>query len=50
VETLVEFDESVGQAPLNVRISLNSSIEFEIMFSLFVNTVDGSAGMDKAAQ
>ena len=50
METLVEFDESVGQAPLIVRISLNSSTEFEIMFFLLVNTVDDSAGMDKAAK
>ena len=42
VETLVEVEESVQQAPLNVSIIFPARLE--IMFSLFVNTVDGSAG------
>ena len=45
VETLVEVDESVGQATLNVSISRNSSIPFEIIFSICANTTDESAGM-----
>ena len=44
-ETLVEVNESVGEATLNVSISLNSSIQFEIVFSLFANTVNDSEGM-----
>jgi len=57
-ETLVEVDESDGQASLNVRIVLSDQpseffdqpSELEITFSLFASTVDGSAGMRYASQ
>ena len=48
METLIDVDESIGEATLNVSLTLNSSIQFEIMFSLFVNTVSGSTGMGNA--
>jgi len=47
-ETLVEVEESDQQATLNVRISFPTQLE--IMFSLFANTMDGSASMDNALQ
>ena len=49
VETLVEVNETDGQATLNVSISSpasNPALAFEIMFSLNVNSMDGSAGRD----
>ena len=49
VDTLVEVNETDGQATLNVSISSpqpDPALRFEIMFSLNVNSVDGSAGMD----
>ena len=45
METLIEVNESIGEATLNVSLTINSSIQFEIMFSLFANTMDGSTGM-----
>ena len=48
METLIEVNESIGEVTLNVSLTLNSSIQFEIMFSLFVNTVSGSTGMGNA--
>ena len=49
VDTLVEVNETDGQATLNVSISSpqpDPALRFEIMFSLNVDSVDGSAGMD----
>ena len=51
VETLVEVDESDGQATLNVSISFpepDPLLPFGITFRLFANTKDGSAGMGDA--
>ena len=53
VETMVEIDESDGRATLNVSISLpqpHPLLRFEIMFRLFANTKDGSAGMGDASE
>jgi len=50
METLIEVNESIGEAILNVSLILNSSIQFEIMFSLFANTVNDSAGMGNTTQ
>jgi len=47
METLIEVNESTGEATLNVSLTINSSIQFEIMFSLFANTMNGSTGMGK---
>ena len=47
METLIEVNESIGEATLNVSLAINSSIQFEIMFSLFANTMNGSTGMGK---
>jgi len=47
-EILVEVEESDQQATLNVRISFPTHLE--IIFSLFANTMDGSASMDDALQ
>ena len=49
VDTLLEVNETDGQATLNVSISSpqpDPALRFEIMFSLNVDSVDGSAGMD----
>ena len=48
METLVEVNESTAEATLNVSLTLNSSIQFEIMFSLFANTMNGSTAMGNA--
>jgi len=50
METLIEVNESIGEATLIVSLAINSSIQFEIMFSLFANTVNDSAGMSDAPQ
>ena len=53
VETLIEVNETDGQATLNVSISSpapDPSLEFEIMFSLRVDSIDGSAGRDGISQ
>ena len=50
VETLIEVNESIGEATLNVNMRLNSSIQFEIIFSLFANTMIDSSGMGNATQ
>ena len=53
VETLVEVNESDGRATLNVSISFPEPIaglQFEIVFTLLANTVDGSAGTGDARQ
>ena len=39
VETLIEVNESIGEATVNVNMRLNSSIQFEIKFFLFANTM-----------
>ena len=49
VDTLVEVNETDGQATFNVSISFpqpNPFYGFEIMFRLNVASVEGSAGMD----
>ena len=49
VETLIEVNETDGQATLNVSISSpqpDPILRFEIMFSLNVDSANGSAGMD----
>jgi len=48
MEMLIDVNESIGEVTLNVSLTLNSSIQFEIMFSLFVNTLNGSTGMGNA--
>lgn len=48
VDTLVEVDESFGQATLYVNISFpppDQTLQIGITFTLVVNTMDGSAGM-----
>jgi len=50
VETLIEVNESIGEATLNVNMRLNSSIQFEIMLFLFANTMIDSSGMGNATQ
>ena len=46
VETLVEVDESDGQATLNISISFPApDSQVGIMISLIASTMDGSAGM-----
>ena len=53
VDTLVEVNETNGQVTLNVTISHpppDPSLRFEIMFSLIVNSMDGSAGRDSIPQ
>jgi len=53
VEPLVQVDESDGQATLNVSISFpepDPLLQFEIVFTLLANTVDGSAGTSDARQ
>ena len=51
VETLVEVDESDGQATLNVSISFPefvAGLQFQIMFRLNANMMDITAGMGHA--
>ena len=54
VDTLVEVDETDGQATLNVSISsplpMPGIAELQIMFSLRVDSMDGSAGRDDIHQ
>ena len=53
VDTLVEVNETDGQATLNVSISSpqpNLFFRFEIMFSLNVASMEGSAGMNDISQ
>ena len=53
VDTLVEVNETDGQATLNVSISSpqpNPFFLFEIMFSLNVASMEGSAGMEDISQ
>ena len=50
METLIDVNESIGEATLNVSLTLNSSIQFEIMFSLLANTMNGSTGMGNATR
>ena len=53
VDTLVEVNETNGQATLNVSISSPQPepyLEFEINFSLNVASMEGSAGMDDISQ
>ena len=54
VDTLVEVNETDGQATLNVSISYPLPITgvpgLEIMFSLRVNSMDDSAGRDDIPQ
>ena len=51
VDTLVEVNESDGQATLNVSITSPLPVPwfrgFDIMFNLSVASVEGSAGMDE---
>ena len=50
MEILIEVNESIGEATLNVSLTINSSIQFEIMFSLFPNTMNGLTGMGNVTQ
>ena len=50
MEILIEVNESIGEATLNVSLTINSSIQFEIMFSLLANTMNGSTGMGNVTQ
>ena len=53
VDTLVEVNETDGQATLNVSISSpqpDPALRFEIIFSLNVGSVEGSAGMNDISQ
>jgi len=54
VDTLVEVNETDGQATLNVSISSPQLMPgipgIQIMFSLLVNSLDGSAGRDVIPQ
>ena len=54
VVTLVEVNEADGQATLNVSISsplpMPGVPELQIMFSLHVDSMDGSAGRDSILQ
>ena len=55
VDTLVEVNETDGQASLNVSISSPQPMpgltpDFELMFSLNVVSTDGTAGMDDILQ
>ena len=49
VETLVEVNETDGNATLNVSISMPEG-PIQIMFSLRVDSIDGSAGIDGTPQ
>ena len=48
VDTLVEVNETDGQATLDVNITVPGPevAAIEIMFSLRVDSIDGSAGRD----
>ena len=54
VDTLVEVNETDGQATLNVSIisplPMPGIVELQIMFSLRVDSMDGSAGRDDVLQ
>ena len=54
VDTLVEVNETDGQATLNVSISSpqpDPAVRaLQIMFTLLVNSIDGSAGRDGVPQ
>ena len=54
VDTLVEVNETDGQATLNVSINFPQLMPgipgIHIMFSLLVNSLDGSAGRDVIPQ
>ena len=53
VDTLVEVNETDGQATLNVSITQPlpvPGIPFQILFSLRVDSIDGSAGRDGIPQ
>ena len=53
VDTLVKVNETDGQATLNVSIISplpDPTLLFEIMFSLNVDSVEGSAGRDDVLQ
>ena len=53
VDTLVEVNETDGQATLNVSISSplpDPLLSLQIMFSLRVDSMDGSAGRDDTPQ
>ena len=54
VDTLVEVNETNGQATLNVSITQplrNPGVpEFQLMFQLLVGSTDGSAGRDGVPQ
>ena len=54
VDTLVEFNETDAQATLNVSIisplPMPGIAELQIMFSLRVDSMDGSAGRDDILQ
>ena len=45
VDTLVEVNETDGNATLNVSITMPEDA-IQIMFSLRVDSIDGSAGSD----
>ena len=45
VDTLVEVNETDGNATLNVSITMPEG-PIQIMFSLRVDSIDGSAGRD----
>ena len=45
VDTLVEVNETDGNATLNVSITMPEGL-IQIMFSLRVDSMDGSAGRD----
>ena len=50
VDTMIEVNETDGNATLNVSISFPQPMpgvrELQIMFTLLVNSMDGSAGRD----
>ena len=54
VDTLVEVNETDGQATLNVSISSPQPVPgvpgLQIMFSLLMNSLDGSASRDGIPQ
>ena len=51
VDTLVEVNETDGQATLNVSVTMpQPMLGFQLMFELLVNSVDDSAGRDGISQ
>ena len=53
VDPLVEVNETNGQAVLNITISSpqpNPDLRFELMFSLNLASMGGTAGMDDIPQ